>query len=69
MSDAAEFRAERDVERRQAADDLLQQYTDALIAAQASHDPWDWMAAGSIFKRYAAALAFVSEPQTRTDRS
>ena len=41
--------------RQETRDALLAAYVGALMLAQATHDPWAWMAAGSFFKRYAEA--------------
>ena len=52
---AVEYREDR-------AYHLLQDYVEALHAAQASHEAFDWIRAGSIFKRYAAAISCTQEP-------
>ena len=38
--------------RQERADELRRFYLQALSQAQAHHDPWDWMMAGSFYKRW-----------------
>lgn len=45
-----EYRAER-------ADDLFRRYVAALHVAQTSYDADDWLAAGSMWQRFASAAA------------
>ena len=39
------------------ADELLRAYTARLLAAQASHSPWDWLGVGVAFFTDAVAAA------------